>query len=101
MFFAFLGRLILNLMTCVLRVISLKAIGFLEQAGGDLRKARFARAVLTAGVVGSFLSLAGTLLLLRAGGEALGWGFQLQKSHHRRRTCVRFSPASPESFRRV
>jgi thiol:disulfide interchange protein DsbD len=78
MFFAFVGGLILNLMPCVLPVISLKVIGFVDQAGGDSRKARMQGLSFMAGVVGSFLSLAGVLLLLRAGGEALGWGFQLQ-----------------------
>lgn len=78
MFFAFVGGLILNLMPCVLPVLSLKVMGFAEQAGGDSRKARMQGLSFMAGVVGSFLLLAGVLLLLRAGGEALGWGFQLQ-----------------------
>ncbi len=73
--FAFIGGLILNLMPCVLPVLSLKVLGFVEQAGGDPRKARSHGLVFTAG---SFLILAGALLLLRAGGEAIGWGFQLQ-----------------------
>ena len=78
MFFAFVGGLILNLMPCVLPVLSLKVMGFVEQAGGDSRKARVQGLSFMAGVVGSFLLLASVLLLLRAGGEALGWGFQLQ-----------------------
>jgi thiol:disulfide interchange protein len=78
MFFAFVGGLILNLMPCVLPVLSLKVMGFMEQAGGDSRKARVQGLSFMAGVVGSFLLLASVLLLLRAGGEALGWGFQLQ-----------------------
>jgi len=76
--FAFLGGLILNLMPCVLPVLSLKVLGFVQQAGGDPRKARSHGLAFTTGVVGSFLLLAGTLLLLRAGGESIGWGFQLQ-----------------------
>jgi len=76
--FAFLGGLILNLMPCVLPVLSLKVLGFVEQAGGDPRKARSHGLAFTVGVIGSFLLLAGALLLLRAGGESIGWGFQLQ-----------------------
>lgn len=75
--FAFIGGLILNLMPCVLPVLSLKVLGFC-QAGGDPRKARSHGLTFTAGVVGSFLLLAGLLLLLRAAGESIGWGFQLQ-----------------------
>jgi thiol:disulfide interchange protein len=75
---AFLGGLILNLMPCVLPVLSLKIFGFVQQAGQDPRRARWHGLSFAAGVVGSFLALATVLLVLRAGGQALGWGFQLQ-----------------------
>ncbi len=76
--FAFLGGLILNLMPCVLPVLSLKIMGFIQQAGEDKSKTRKHGLAFTLGVVLSFLVLAGFLIALRAGGEYLGWGFQLQ-----------------------
>jgi thiol:disulfide interchange protein DsbD len=74
--FAFLGGLILNLMPCVLPVLSLKVMGFVRQAG-ERRVWRHGLA-FTAGVLASFWAVAGLLLVLRAGGERIGWGFQLQ-----------------------
>jgi DsbC/DsbD-like thiol-disulfide interchange protein/cytochrome c biogenesis protein CcdA len=75
--FAFLGGLALNLMPCVLPVLSLKVMGFVHQAGRAHRAWRHGVA-FTAGVLFSFWLLAGLLLALRAGGERVGWGFQLQ-----------------------
>ena len=77
--FAFLGGLILNLMPCVFPVIGLKIMGFVEQAGQDRKKIISHGLVFTLGVVVSFWILSGLLLLLRSGGEQLGWGFQLQE----------------------
>jgi thiol:disulfide interchange protein DsbD len=76
---ALLGGLILNLMPCVLPVLSLKVLDVVNQAGGAHGKARLHGLVFTAGVLVSFWVLAGALLGLRAGGAALGWGFQLQE----------------------
>ncbi len=76
--FALIGGLILNLMPCVLPVLSIKVLGFIHQAGDDPAKARLHGMVFTAGVLLSFLALASVLIALRAGGEQLGWGFQLQ-----------------------
>ncbi|MDZ4724356.1 MAG: protein-disulfide reductase DsbD family protein [candidate division Zixibacteria bacterium] len=76
--FSFIGGLILNLMPCVLPVLSLKIFGFVKQAGEDKSKVLNHGLTFTAGVLISFWILAGALLLLRAGGEQLGWGFQLQ-----------------------
>ena len=75
---AFLGGIILNLMPCVLPVLSLKILGIVQQSGEDSRKRIKHGIAFTLGVLASFLVLAGVLLLLRAGGEQLGWGFQLQ-----------------------
>ncbi len=73
---ALLGGVILNLMPCVLPVLAIKVLGF---ANAPNQKARVAGGLAyTAGVVLSFLALGGLMLALRAGGEALGWGFQLQ-----------------------
>ena len=75
--FALVGGVLLNLMPCVFPVLSLKVLGFV--AHGDERRTRVAGGVAyTVGVVLSFVALAALLLALRAGGEQLGWGFQLQ-----------------------
>jgi thiol:disulfide interchange protein/DsbC/DsbD-like thiol-disulfide interchange protein len=75
---AVLGGLILNLMPCVFPVLSIKAIGLVEQAKKHPAAVRAKGLVFTAGVIGSMLALAAVLLALRAGGEEIGWGFQLQ-----------------------
>ena len=75
---AFLGGLILNLMPCVFPVLGIKILGFVNQAGADRRKVTLHGIAFTAGVLLSFWALAGALAALRAGGDQLGWGFQLQ-----------------------
>jgi thiol:disulfide interchange protein DsbD len=75
--FALAGGALLNLMPCVFPVLSLKVLGFASHAD-DRRALAAGGLAYTAGVVLSFVALAGALLLLRAGGEQLGWGFQLQ-----------------------
>lgn len=75
---AFVGGLILNLMPCVLPVLSLKVLGFVRHAGGHSGGAWRHGLAFTAGVLVSFWALAGLLLALRAGGQQIGWGFQLQ-----------------------
>jgi thiol:disulfide interchange protein/DsbC/DsbD-like thiol-disulfide interchange protein len=76
--FAILGGLILNLMPCVFPVLSIKAIGLVEQAKKHPAAVRAKGMVFAAGVISSMLCLAAVLLTLRAGGEQIGWGFQLQ-----------------------
>jgi len=75
---AFLGGLILNLMPCVFPVLGIKILGFVNQAGSEQRKVVAHGLIFTLGVLLSFWTLAGVLAVLRAGGEQLGWGFQLQ-----------------------
>jgi thiol:disulfide interchange protein len=76
--FAFAGGLLLNLMPCVFPVLGLKVMA-LAATGGTTRSQRARHAVaFTAGVMLSFVALAGLMLALRAGGEQVGWGFQLQ-----------------------
>lgn len=75
---AFLGGLILNIMPCVLPVLSLKVFSLLKHAGQTRREALKHGLAYTFGVVLSFLVLAGVLFALRALGERIGWGFQLQ-----------------------
>lgn len=74
---AFAGGVLLNLMPCVFPILSLKVLGFARHAGAR-RELAAGGLAYTAGVVLSFLALAGVLIALRAGGEQLGWGFQLQ-----------------------
>ncbi len=73
--FAFLGGLILNLMPCVFPILSLKVLSF---AAGEAGKRHHHGLAYAAGVLLSFAVLGGTLIALRAGGAAIGWGFQLQ-----------------------
>ncbi|MFN7973487.1 MAG: thioredoxin family protein [Acidobacteriota bacterium] len=77
--FAFLGGAILNLMPCVLPVLSLKVFGLLKQAGEARARVR-AGALLTAlGILLSFLALAALAIVLRAAGRSAGWGIQFQE----------------------
>lgn len=75
---AFLGGLILNIMPCVLPVLAIKVLSLVRESGAEVRKVRLGSLAYGAGVLLSFLALAGVLILLKAGGEAVGWGFQLQ-----------------------
>ncbi len=74
---ALIGGLILNLMPCVFPVLAIKVMAFARHAD-DRRAHRSAGLAYTAGVVLSFVALGALLLGLRAAGEQLGWGFQLQ-----------------------
>src|SRR5271163_3917840 len=78
MLLAVLGGLILNLMPCVFPVLSIKAISLVAQAKTHPAAVRAKGLMFAAGVIASMLALAGILLGLRAGGEQIGWGFQLQ-----------------------
>ena len=74
---ALLGGLLLNLMPCVFPVLSIKILAFAGQAG-DRRGQRSAGLAYTAGVITTFLALGAAMLAMRAAGEQMGWGFQLQ-----------------------
>lgn len=77
--FALIGGVILNLMPCVLPVLSMKALGLITH-GQDSRAAmRASGLAYTAGVLATFGAIAGVLIALQAGGAAIGWGFQLQE----------------------
>ncbi len=74
---ALVGGMILNLMPCVFPVLAIKVLAFTKH--GEQASAHRAQGLAyTAGVVLSFMALGGLLLGLRAAGEAIGWGFQLQ-----------------------
>ncbi|WP_371436796.1 protein-disulfide reductase DsbD family protein [Polaromonas sp.] len=76
LFAALLGGMILNLMPCVFPVLAIKVVGFVHVKDQATRVST--GLAYTAGVVLSFLALGALLLGLRAAGEQLGWGFQLQ-----------------------
>lgn len=72
--FAFLGGLILNLMPCVFPVLSIKILSLVQETENIKRHGW----VYLAGVVLSFIGVATVLIILRASGAEIGWGFQLQ-----------------------
>jgi DsbC/DsbD-like thiol-disulfide interchange protein/cytochrome c biogenesis protein CcdA len=74
---AVVGGLILNLMPCVFPILALKALA-LARAGGEEREARADAIGYTAGAIVGTGALGAILLLIRAGGSAAGWAFQLQ-----------------------
>lgn len=75
--FALVGGMILNLMPCVFPLLSIKAMSFgmTHQTQKQKQAHGFAYAI---GVIASFVAIAAAMLSLRAAGEAIGWGFQLQ-----------------------
>ncbi len=76
--FAFLGGLILNLMPCVFPVLSMKALSLVKLKDKEIARARMNGIAYTVGILACFTVIAGILLLLKAGGAQVGWGFQLQ-----------------------
>ncbi|HTB21591.1 MAG TPA: thioredoxin family protein [bacterium] len=76
---ALLGGLLLNLMPCVLPVLSLKALSFVKQSHEGRAQGLALAGAFSAGVFFSFWVLAGVVLALKRGGEAVGWGFQFQQ----------------------
>jgi thiol:disulfide interchange protein DsbD len=72
---AFLGGAILNLMPCVFPILSLKVLSFARSTDHDRHLHSW---VYAAGVIASFVAVAGLLIVLQQAGNAIGWGFQLQ-----------------------
>ena len=75
---AFLGGLLLNLMPCVFPVLFLKGLALVNSSNEEKSRQRAHGLVYTLGIVVSFWVIVAALLILRAGGRQLGWGFQLQ-----------------------
>ena len=75
---AFLGGIVLNAMPCVFPILSLKLLSVAQHAHGQRSERAYHGLAYTAGVLASFAALGIALLALRAGGQAVGWGFQLQ-----------------------
>lgn len=76
---AVLGGLILNLMPCVLPVLSIKLMSVVGHGGGDRRTVRLSFIASAAGILFSFLVLAAVLIGLKSAGAAVGWGIQFQQ----------------------
>jgi DsbC/DsbD-like thiol-disulfide interchange protein len=75
---AFLGGIILNLMPCVFPVLFLKGLGLLHASGRQRLTLRSHGLVYAAGILASFWAIVALLLILRATGSQIGWGFHLQ-----------------------
>jgi thiol:disulfide interchange protein DsbD len=75
---AFLGGLILNLMPCVLPVISLKLFGLIKHQNASRKRLLAHNGAYTAGVLSTFMVLGIVVAVLKSSGEQIGWGFQLQ-----------------------
>ena len=75
---AILGGLILNLMPCVLPVLSLKALALVKISGKEREHTAWHGIAYTLGILASFAALAAILLVLQKGGQAVGWGYQMQ-----------------------
>jgi suppressor for copper-sensitivity B len=76
---ALIGGLVLNLIPCVLPVLSLKLLALVGYAGAERRAARLGLIATAAGVVVSFGVLAAALIALKVAGVAVGWGIQFQQ----------------------
>ena len=75
---AFIGGFILNFMPCVLPVISIKVLSFMQQAGDHPRRVLQLGLTFTAGIISAFMVLAGVVIAVQQAGQKVGWGFQFQ-----------------------
>ncbi|MBO4713075.1 MAG: thioredoxin family protein [Fibrobacter sp.] len=78
--FAFIGGIILNLMPCVLPVLSLKLFSLIKQAGESRGRLLALGGATTAGILVSFWVLAAVVAAVKAGGGSAGWGMQFQSA---------------------
>lgn len=76
---ALIGGLILNLMPCVLPVLSIKLLSVVSHGGQDPKHVRLGFLATTAGIILSFLALASLAVGIKAAGFAVGWGIQFQQ----------------------
>ena len=75
---AFIGGVILNVMPCVFPILSIKALSLINMAHGDRSTMQISGVMYTVGVLVTFAAIGIFMLAIRAAGEAVGWGFQLQ-----------------------
>ncbi len=78
--FALIGGLILNLMPCVLPVLSIKLLGVIKHGGGEVGLVRMSFLASAAGIITSFLAIAAVLVFLKSAGITVGWGIQFQQT---------------------
>ncbi len=78
LFFAVIGGLILNLMPCVFPVLSMKALSLVKLKEKERAHVQLHGLAYLLGILVSFAFIAGILIILKEGGEHIGWGFQLQ-----------------------
>ncbi|MFO7849718.1 MAG: thioredoxin family protein, partial [Spirochaetia bacterium] len=76
--FAFIGGILLNIMPCVLPVLSLRAINLVKQSGSSRRELFTGSLLYSAGIILSLTALAAVVTALKLSGEMVGWGFQFQ-----------------------
>ena len=81
LFFAFIGGLILNIMPCVLPVISIKLISVINHSQASLKKIRLAFLSTFLGILSCFIILALIAITLKLMGNSLGWGLQFQNPY--------------------
>jgi suppressor for copper-sensitivity B len=79
--FAFIGGLILNVMPCVLPIISIKILGIVKHGGGKKSEVTASFLVSALGILVSFLGLALITIWLKSAGEIIGWGFNFQQPY--------------------
>ena len=76
---ALIGGIILNLMPCVLPILSLKILGLVTQSGATSKTTRISFIASSLGILFSFLLIATGLIILKLGGSKVGWGIQFQE----------------------
>ncbi len=86
--FAFGGGMLLNLMPCVFPMLGLKVLGFAQESGAERRTVILHGMLYTLGVIISFLILALLIVGLKASGNSIGWGFQMQSPGFVLLTCI-------------
>jgi thiol:disulfide interchange protein DsbD len=79
--FGFIGGFILNLMPCVLPVISLKIFGFIQHAGHDRRRILQSGLAFVGGIFVWFIALALLLIVMKSAGGEIGWAVQFTNSY--------------------
>jgi DsbC/DsbD-like thiol-disulfide interchange protein len=95
------GGILLNLIPCVLPVLSIKAFNLAQHAQSAAREVRVEGLSYAAGVLASFATIAALLLGMRAAGAEIGWGFQLQSAAIRCLDDLCVVRRRSQSFRRV
>jgi len=76
---AFIGGMILNLMPCVLPVLSIKLLALMQHAGAPPRHVRMSFLASALGIMASFIVLAGIMITMKLAGMQVGWGMQFQE----------------------